>query len=178
MNLKTLLQLSLTVLLTGIVQAAPLSVSDTTTLISTALDGTPRSGSVSSVSANGRFVTFHSIADDLINGDNNRRSDIFVHDRQNNEIERVSLTNDGNEGNGGSFFPAISGDGRFVVFSSEASNLVVGDSNERLDIFVYDRQTGTTQRVSVASDGEQANDHCFSAVISGDGSRVCFHVQC
>src|SRR5436190_13803833 len=69
--------------------------------------------------------------------------------------ERVSVDSAGNEGNGHSLNAAISADGRFVAFRSVASNLVPGDTNRQEDVFVHDRQTGTTERVSVDSDGNE-----------------------
>ena len=83
--------------------------------------------------------------------------DIFVYDRQTDTIERVSVAADGTQGNGGSRWPSISADGRYVAFYSTASNLVPGDTNGDCDIFVYDRQTDTIERVSIASDGTQGN---------------------
>src|SRR5436190_890439 len=71
--------------------------------------------------------------------------------------ERVSVDSAGNEANGKSLFPAISADGRFVAFYSEATNLTPGDTNGVGDVFIHDRQTGATDRVNVASDGTQAN---------------------
>ena len=73
--------------------------------------------------------------------------------------ERLSVDSDGNEGNSFSSSAAISSDGRYVAFLSGASNLVVGDTNGSVDTFVHDRQTGVTERVSVASDGTQAHSH-------------------
>lgn len=70
---------------------------------------------------------------------------------------RVSLASDGSEGNDASFALTLSADGRLVVFDSVASNLVAGDANGARDVFVHDRETGTTERVSVASDGGEAN---------------------
>ena len=72
--------------------------------------------------------------------------------------ERVSVASDGTQANDGSWFPALSADGRIVAFESRAANLVQGDTNRVFDIFVHDRQTGVTERVSVASDGAQANN--------------------
>ena len=88
--------------------------------------------------------------------------------------ERVSVASDGTEGNGGSFNPAISADGRFVAFFSPASNLVSGDTNGWADIFVHDRDTGTTERVNVASDGTQSNEISRDPAISADGRFVAF----
>ena len=73
--------------------------------------------------------------------------DIFVHDRQTGVTEQVSLASDGTQGNGGGYSPSISSDGRFITFNSTSSNLVDNDTNSSHDIFVHDRQTGTTERI-------------------------------
>src|SRR5207247_11010915 len=105
-------------------------------------------------SADGRFVAFDSAATNLVAGDTNGTADVFVHDRQTGTTERVSVASGGGtQGNGksGGFFafPALSADGRFVAFQSDATNLVAGDTNGTTDVFVYDRQTATTERASV-----------------------------
>ena len=128
----------------------------------------------SAISGDGRFVAFRSQATNLVAGDTNATGDIFVHDRQTGATTRVSVDSAGNEGNGGSSSPAISGDGRFVAFQSAATNLVAGDTNAIKDIFVHDRQTGATTRVSVDSAGAQANDNSFRPAISDDGRFVAF----
>ena len=105
---------------------------------------------VPAVSADGRFVAFYSDASNLVAGDENASRDVFVNDRQTGETTRMSVDSSGAEANDDSFAPVISADGRFVAFSSAASNLVAGDTNGLDDIFVRDRQAGTTTRVSVA----------------------------
>ena len=126
------------------------------------------------LSADGRFVSFRSQASNLVPGDTNGASDDFVYDRQTGAIERISVDTSGNEANGDSFETWMSDDGRYVAFLSFASNLVPGDTNGVSDIFVRDRQTGTTQRVSVDSSGTQANDESFYPQISADGRYVAF----
>lgn len=127
------------------------------------------------LSADGRFVAFASSARNLVEGDTNEASDVFVHDRTSGQTLRVSLASDGAQANGGSGLDlAISGDGRFVAFSSGATNLVEGDTNGLVDIFAHDRQTGETRRVSVASDGVQSNNTTRGAAISADGRYVVF----
>ncbi|MFQ5435052.1 MAG: carboxypeptidase regulatory-like domain-containing protein [Anaerolineae bacterium] len=128
---------------------------------------------IPAVSADGRYVTFETDASNLIIGDNNGATDIFVRDRQTSVTERVSVGSNG-QGNGDSRSPAISADGRFVAFESDASNLVSGDTNNAADIFVRDRQTSVTTRVSVASDGTQADNISMLAGISADGRFVGF----
>jgi hypothetical protein len=128
----------------------------------------------SSISAFGRFVAFYTYASNLVSGDTNGRWDIFVHDRHTGVTERVSTSSSGEQGNYDSLFPSISGNGRFVAFQSYATNLVSGDTNGEEDIFVHNRQTGVTKRVSVSSKGEQGNDHSWFSSISGNGHFVVF----
>src|SRR5947199_353237 len=132
------------------------------------------------LSADGRFVAFQSDATNLVVGDTNGKTDVFVHDRQTGTTERVSVASGGGTqgtGNSGGFFafPALSGDGRLVAFQSDATNLVAGDTNGATDVFVHDRQTGTTERVSVASGGSQGNGSSAGPVLSADGRFVAFH---
>jgi Tol biopolymer transport system component len=129
---------------------------------------------VPSLSADGRYVAFPSAASNLVPGDTNATSDIFVHDRLTGTTERVSVSSAGEEGNGDSGWPSISADGRYVAFGSDASNLVPGDTNATPDIFVHDRLTGTTERVSVSSAGEEGNGGNWWPSISADGRYVAF----
>ncbi|MCB2188664.1 MAG: hypothetical protein KQJ78_19775 [Deltaproteobacteria bacterium] len=126
------------------------------------------------VSGDGRYVTFDSAAANLVTGDTNGTSDIFVHDRQTGETTRVSVDSTGAEGNAGSLAPSLSADGRQVAFESSASNLVAGDSNASSDVFVHDRLTGQTTRVSVDSAGLQADGGSYNTQISADGRFVAF----
>ena len=127
-----------------------------------------------SVSGDGRYVAFTSQAPNLVPGDTNASADIFVRDRQSGVTERVSVKSNGAQANGESRAPAISPDGRFVAFESDATNLVSGDTNGQTDIFVHDRQTGVTSRVSVDSSGVQGNEFSDDASISADGRYVAF----
>jgi len=129
---------------------------------------------VPALSSDGRFSAFYSDASNLVAGDTNRARDVFVHDGQTGETARVSVDSSGAEANGDSFAPAISADGRYVAFSSSASNLVPGDTNGVDDIFVRDRQAGTTTRVSVAPGGAEANGGSSTPSISSDGRYVAF----
>src|SRR5438132_985845 len=156
----------------------------TTERVSVASDGAQGNDSSSrgspALSADGRFVAFDSDATNLVAGDTNGTTDVFVHDRQTGTTERVSVASGGGtQGNGksGGFFafPALSADGRFVAFQSDATNLVAGDTNGTTDVFVHDRQTGTTERVSVASAGSQGNGSSAGPVLSADGRFVAFH---
>ncbi|MFD9336259.1 TolB family protein [Streptomyces sp. NPDC060028] len=127
-----------------------------------------------SISADGRYVAFASLARDLVAGDTNRADDVFVRDRQTGVITRVSVDSAGNQANNVSRNPSISADGRYVAFESFATNLVAGDTNRYRDIFVHDLQTGETTRVSVASHGEQSDSESFHSSISADGRFVAF----
>src|SRR5436190_2013155 len=80
--------------------------------------------------------------------------------------QRVSVSSTGAQADSSSVIRAVSADGRYVAFPSAASNLVPGDTNGRTDVFVRDRQTGTTSRVSLSGTGAQGNDYTFGGVIS------------
>jgi hypothetical protein len=128
-----------------------------------------------SMSANGRFVAFDSTATNLVANDFNGNFDVFVRDLAFGITTRVSVTSAGGEATGGtSVRPSISSDGRLVVFESSATNLVAGDLNSAIDIFVHDRLTGTTTLVSVNSAGAQGNFNSSAASISPDGRFVAF----
>lgn len=160
-------------------------------------------GPGSSVSADGRYVAFESRASNLVPEDTNGAFDIFVYDRQSGVTERISVTSDGTQATNGldstptttptgqpgptptytppahSRGPVISSDGRFVAFTSDAFDLVPGDTNHQsgfgTDVFVHDRQTGKTERVSVASDGSEANNYSTGSLsISDDGRFIAF----
>ncbi len=152
----------------------------TTECVSVDSAGAPSDGSSfspPSVSADGRYVAFQSQATNLVPGDTNGANDVFVHDRQTGTTERVSLDSAGMQGNAFSGYPSISGDGRYVAFVSFAGNLVPGDTNGHYDVFVRDRQAGTTERVSVSSTGAQGNgdsSNGFGLTISADGRYVAF----
>ncbi|HZL94297.1 MAG TPA: hypothetical protein VFB99_11655, partial [Vicinamibacterales bacterium] len=129
-----------------------------------------------STSGDGRYTAFWSTATNLVPGDLNSRSDVFVLDRQTCGVQRVSVNSAGAEGNNDSTHPSISADGRYVAFVSTANNLVGNDSNNAADIFVRDRQANTTIRASLSSLGGQANGLAGSAMpdISADGRYVAF----
>jgi Tol biopolymer transport system component len=136
------------------------------------------------LSADGRQVAFESFATNLVPGDTNAAADIFVHDNVTGATVRVSIDSSGHEANGPSFYPAISGDGRFVTFTSVADNLVASDTNKAYDIFRHDRDpdgntifdegNGVTERVSVDSNGAEANGYSITSSISADGVLVAF----
>src|SRR5439155_1719694 len=148
----------------------------TTERVSVDSAGTQANGASTGValSADGRFVAFTSVAPDLVTGDTNGAADVFVHDRQTGTTERVSVDSAGTQANGASFGGAMSADGRYVAFTSAAPDLVAGDTNGAMDVFVHDRQTGTTERVSVDSAGNQVNGSSFGGALSADGRFVAF----
>lgn len=134
-----------------------------TTQVSVASDGTPGNDISynSSLSGDGRYVAFNSLSSNLVSGDTNGCGDVFVHDMVTGETKRISVSTGGFESNRSSYAPSISADGRFVAFQSEADNLVAGDTNGCGDAFVHDMETGETRRISVASDGTQANSNAI-----------------
>ena len=138
--------------------------------------GSYGSYTIPAINADGRFVTFNTDANNLVPGDTNGTFDIFVHDRQSGTTERINVDSNGNQGNNGAFSSALSADGRYVAFRSQASNLVPGDTNGFEDVFVRDRQNGTTERVSVDSNGNQGNFFSLFQfpAISADGRFVIF----
>src|SRR5579884_4076687 len=123
----------------------------------------------------GRYVAFESDASNLVPNDTNNKRDVFVYDRQTKQITRVSISSADVEGNGDSSGAKLSGDGRYVVFESEASNLVPNDTNNVKDIFIHDLQTGTTTRVSVDSAGNEGNGLSSYAFTNADGRYVSFY---
>ena len=126
------------------------------------------------ISGDGRLVAFASLASNLVAGDTNRAADIFLHDRITGATTRVSVGSGGAQGSGESNEPSLSADGRLVAFVSFSSNLVPGDTNRWEDVFVHDRATGTTKRVSVDSRGAQGNSFSIEPSISGNGRFIAF----
>lgn len=126
------------------------------------------------ISGDGRYVAYTSFSSNLVNDDFNMLSDVFVYDTILNTTERISIANNGSEANGDSFNPSISSDGRFVSFSSIASNLVDNDANGFADIFVRDRWLNTTEIISISFDNQGANSYSSESSISGDGRFVAF----
>ncbi|MCB9434604.1 MAG: PD40 domain-containing protein [Ardenticatenaceae bacterium] len=155
------------------VQAAPGDI-ERVSLASDGHEGNDNSWNVA-FSTNGRFVAFESDADNLVNNDHNDSTDIFVHDRQTNQTERVSVTSDGNEGHGDSNWPAISADGRFVTYHSNAPDLVNNDTNGVRDIFLHDRSTGNTERITININNSSPNGNSFRPTFSGNGRYITFY---
>jgi hypothetical protein len=151
-----------------------------TTRVSVSSEGYPGnsdSGNYESlaISGDGRYVAFGSAASNLVANDTNSRHDIFVRDRQTGQTTRVSVSSTGVQGNGDSDGPAITPDGRYITFRSAATNLIADDTNSRVDIFVHDRQTGQTTRVSVSSNGAAGDGDSRYSSISADGRYVAFN---
>lgn len=154
----------------------------TTELISRSAAGDPGNGASEgqqAMSADGRFVAYGSRASNLVSGDTNDGPDIFVLDRMMNTVERVSVDSGGNEAHTDSMgggTPGISANGRFVVYFIGYSDLVAGDTNNVIDVFLHDRDLHTTERVSVNSDEIEADDHAGMnrPVVSNDGRFVFF----
>ena len=127
-----------------------------------------------SISANGRYVAFRSIASNLVNGDTNTDADIFVKDMQTGITTRVSTDRLGAQVSGSSFEPSISADGQYVVFSSLSNDLVANDGFEGHDIFVKDWQTGAIRRITSDNAGGPANEASLQSAISADGHYITF----
>ena len=164
------------VVVAGVVTHGRPALSQPVTRVSVASGGAQSTGEAwfLALSADGRVVAFESDASDLVDGDTNGASDVFVHDRQAWATTRVSVASTGAQGTRDSAEPSLSADGRFVAFSSYAPDLVDTDTNGVPDIFVRDRRTATTTRVSVATDGSEANGRSFAPSISADGRHVSF----
>jgi Tol biopolymer transport system component len=135
-----------------------------------------------SITPDGRFVAFWSYSSNLVTADTNGEADVFVRDRVLATTERVNVSTAGQEAAPTGFDPTgspmgpprITPDGRWVVFQSRSPNLVAGDTNGYIDIFVRDRAAGTTERVSVGPGGVEANYASFEPSISDDGRFVAF----
>lgn len=148
----------------------------TTALVSVGSPGGKGNGdsTVSAISATGRYVAFVSTATNLVAGDTNHVHDIFVRDRQTRVTTRASVATGGAQANGWSYQATVSADGRYVAFTSTATNLVRGDTDHTDDVFRHDRRTGATTLVSVAADGGPADRGSTFGMISPDGRRIAF----
>jgi Tol biopolymer transport system component len=151
-------------------------VSGTTVLVSTTAAGEQANADSSfvSISHDGRFVAFGSVATNLVAGDDNGVRDVFVKDLVTGAIERVHVASDGTEANGQSFYASMSGDGRFVAFKSQATNLVAGDENGEWDVFLHDRETRVTVRASESPTGGSADGESDTLSLSGDGRYLAY----
>jgi Tol biopolymer transport system component len=156
----------------------------TTELVSRATGAGPASNGkcwAPTISGNGRIVAFHcdAPANNLVPGDTNTSSDVFVRDVQTDTTQRVSLTSGEVQGNGGSLEASVSDDGRYVAFLSQATNLSAFDANGiGTDVFVRDRVAGTTEHVSVSSSEAGANQLAkYPPSLAGSGRYVVFSAQ-
>ncbi|TWD73125.1 Tol biopolymer transport system component [Kribbella amoyensis] len=142
-----------------------------TVMVSVTPSGAPGDGlsSAPSFSADGRYVTFNSDSTNLVPGDTNGQTDVFVRDLQTGVTERISVAPDGGNANAGSREQSISADGRYVAFNSDATNLSEDDVEFQRDVFVRDRQNGTTRRVAGPNPGDNT-----SPVLTADGRKVAF----
>lgn len=150
---------------------------ETTTRISVNKDnGGDASGEshTPSISSNGRFIAFASLAGDLVEGDSNSLLDVYVYDRVAKQLVRASVPATGNESDGGSKDPYISADGRYVAFSSSATNLVAEGAHFNVDIYVRDLFLGVTRKVSVRPGGVNTELNSWNPAISADGRHVVF----
>jgi len=150
-----------------------------TALVSIDANGNPADDasfffSCDAISDDGRFVGFTSDASNLVPGTIDFGDRVYVKDLQTGAIDLVSVDSAGNEANLCADLNAISAYGRAVAFESAATNLVAGDTNGTLDVFVHDRQTGTTERTRVATGGAESDDDSERPCISADGVRVAF----
>ena len=126
------------------------------------------------ISGDGRYITHDSGASNLVVGDTNGVTDVFLFDTTTLATTRISVNSAATQSSGPSFTPAISGDGRYVTYRSNATNLVAGDTNGLDDVFLFDRTTLTTTRISVHSTGTQGNDGSFAPAISADGRSIAY----
>jgi len=126
------------------------------------------------LSSDGRFAVYACAAPDLVPNDTNNKNDVFLRDRLLGITQRVSLANDGSEGDGDSLGGSVSDDGRYVAFTSSATNLAADDTNGQHDVFLYDRQLGQLRLVSANPSGVPAGGASRYPVVSGDGRYVVF----
>jgi Tol biopolymer transport system component len=150
-----------------------------TTMVSVSSAGTAANSASlrPAISADGRMVAFESFATNLVAGDRNAMIDVFVRDVRAGRTQRISVSSARMQGNAGSYTglqASFSGNDRYVVFYSLASNLVAGDTNGSFDVFMRDLKRHSTTRVSLGSHGQQANDDSFLPSISADGRLIAF----
>jgi hypothetical protein len=156
--------------------AAPASTTVRASVASDGTQGNNMSGRYSrpAISSDGRATAYDSAATNLVPNDTNHFVDVFVHDAISGVTERVSIATDGRAGNNDSQSPTVDRRGRLVAFDSHASNFVVNDTNQLLDVFVRDRAARTTTLVSVGLNGASGNASSFGASLSANGRFVAF----
>jgi hypothetical protein len=147
------------------------------TIVSVSSAGTQGNSASSGpvISANGARIAWASNSTNLVSGDGNAVSDVFVRELASGTTTRASVSSTGTEGNGQSYEVGISASGRYVVFESSATNLVAGDDNDKPDVFLRDLVEGTTTLISVSTAGAQANGTSWKPVVSEDGEHVAFY---
>lgn len=164
---------------------------DRTTGVTSRISDPPTGGQANdesfepAIASKGRYVSFESFASNLVNGDSNFGEDVFLYDDSTGSIERVSVSSRGSQGNDWSFDPAISEDGRYVAFGSNASNLVPRDTNtcpdglrgHCPDVFVRDRVSLQTVRVSIPAANQQANDTSMEPAMTPDARSLAFQSE-
>jgi len=156
-------------------------ITEATSRVSMANGSTTLAGNNTSdqpfISGNDRYIAFRSAANNLVAGDGNNATDIFVRDRQTNATYRVSVDSAGVEGDGDSYAPTLSETGRFVAFGSVATNLDAADGDTIRDVFVHDRNPDTTTLVSISTSSNKGDLESYTPFISGNGSFVVFASQ-
>jgi len=141
---------------------------------SAGVQGNDETAPGNAISADGRYVTFASGATNLVDGDTNGTIDVFRRDMQAGLTQRISISSTGAQANAGSNDPSISANGRYITFTSAATNLADGDTNSTTDVFRRDMQAGLTQRISISSTGAQADNYSLAAAVSPGGRYVAF----
>lgn len=126
------------------------------------------------ISGDGRYIAFHSTASNLVSGDTNGWTDVFVRDMQTGQTQRVSVSASGAQGSGNSTYPDLSDDGRYVIFISKARNLASGDTNSFNDLFLHDRTNDVTKRLTKGVGNTQINGNTISPESSGNGQVIVF----
>jgi hypothetical protein len=149
---------------------------DTSSPNSDLYDGSESTAGVGNIAySSGRYVAFESEATNLVANDTNNAKDIFVYDRDEDTIERVSVADNGTAGDFASYNASISSDGRYVAFDSLASNLVPGDTNGSGNVYVYDRTNDTIEHVNTSYDAtEESWSGSQRPFISSDGAFIAF----
>jgi Tol biopolymer transport system component len=138
----------------------------------------PKRGSAApEISADGRYIAYSSLSPDLVPGDFNQQQDVFVYDQHTKTTERVSVDPKGKSADGASGGPTLSADGRYVTFQSRATDLVPGDTNGALDVFLYDRTTKRTTLISALADGTQGNGWSYTPRINATGRYIAYRTD-
>ncbi|OGL31889.1 hypothetical protein A3F64_00595, partial [Candidatus Saccharibacteria bacterium RIFCSPHIGHO2_12_FULL_42_8] len=155
------------------------TVNETTSRISVDSGGVEADGSSggASVSSDGRYITYHSDATNLVAGDTNVTTDVFLYDTDTQTTSRISVDSGGTESTGYSYSPAISGDGQYITYSSDSTDLVIGDTNGFSDIFLYNVATQTTTRISMDTGGNESNNGSAYSNISSNGRYIVYQSE-